>query len=61
MVDLEGGPRAIEDEDVILDRAGHGLGRVLEPAPVPPDGTTVAVELVVMFPENGIYDVRFLR
>lgn len=61
MVDLQGTPRAIYDEDVILDRSGHGLGQVLEPASVPPDGTTVAVEITVAFPENGTYEVRFLR
>ncbi len=61
MADLRGGPRTINDDDPILGRAGHGLGTILEPAPVPPDGTTIAVEVVVRFPENGEYEVRFLR
>ncbi|MFH1742145.1 MAG: hypothetical protein ABIH23_24340 [bacterium] len=61
MVDLQGGPRAIYEEDVILDRAGRGLGTVLQPAPTAPDGLILAVELTVLFPENGTYNVYFPR
>ena len=61
MVDLQDGPRAIYEEDVILDRTGRGLGSVLQPAPVAPDGLTLAIELNVLFPENGTYNVCFPR
>ncbi len=61
MPDLKGSSRTIYDEDPVLGRAGHGLGTVLEPAPVPPDGMVIAVEVAVTFPENGEYEVRFLR
>ena len=61
MVDLQNSPRAIYETDLILDRAGRGLGVTLSPVSVPPDGTDFAVDLTVTFPENGTYEILFSR